>query len=467
MIRDYEVAGTPPMHGVKLSSAEWLQYIATYQFGPIMPTQVVLHHTWRPTVAQWQGLTSMRGMQRYFAGLGWTAAPHLFAAPDGIWLFTPLREIGVHAGRGNGSFSKGWYTIGLEMVGDYDNARPSGAVWEHALAILGGLALRLKLPPAQLLKFHRDYSTKTCPGRAVTPTWVVGEIEAWMKRNPTLPSPPEETDTTQRDIFKKISEQLLRIAWRRNKNQYDPLAAINNIALDNYAGMPLTPSRTLTFNNKQYTCTVFARDTYFMEQTNGAQPTSMWQLAGTSIPAPNTLARFFLDESMRVGGTGFREDNPFHLYSFANRDIGPPLSPATIIEINGQMYHIQVCAGDTLYIKSKPDGTIDWRAIQLLSDLGGRIDAGTVAMRDALISETYRVTKATYYPERIFHQLARLWAIGTPFGLSGTFKINGVQCVYQVYAHDVLFLVAPAWNNIWRLSTIVANMRRNDSVGTP
>jgi len=465
MIRDYEVAGTPPMHGVKLSSTEWLQYIAGYQFGPILPTQVVLHHTWRPTVAQWRGLTSMRGMQRYFAGLGWTAAPHLFAAPDGIWLFTPLREIGVHAGRGNGSFSKGWYTIGLEMVGDYDQERPSGAVWEHTLAILGGLSIRLNIPPTKLLKFHRDYSSKSCPGRAVTPAWVAGEVEAWLKRNPTLPKIPAETDTTRNETLTKISQQLLRITWRRNKNNYDPNAPINTAALDQYAGTPLTPPRTLSFNGKQYLCTVFARDTYFMETSTTSLPTSMWQSIGTTIPAANTLARFLLDETMRVGGTGFREDNPFHLFIFANRDIGPPLAPATIIEINSQMYHVQVCAGDTLYIKSKPDGSIDWRAIETLSDIGGRIDAGTIAVRDALLSTTYRATAATYYPERIFHQLARLWAIGTPFGLSGTFKINGVQCVYQIYAHDVLFVLAPAWNNVWRLSTLVASIRRNQSVG--
>jgi hypothetical protein len=466
MVVDYELSGTPPMHGVKLSSTQWLEYIASYQFGPVLPTQVVLHHTWRPTVAQWQGATSMRGMQRYFAGLGWTAAPHVFAAPDGIWLFTPLREVGVHAGTGNGSFSKGWYTIGLEMVGDYDNARPSGAVWEHTLAILGGLSLRLNTPPAKLLKFHRDFSTKTCPGKAVTPAWVIGELEAWLKRNPKLPFVCDNSTSTDDATYTTMATRLLKIAWRRNGNAYENMSPMAIMSIDQNAGIPLSATNSFTFNDKNYLSTVFVRDTYFIEVPNWSQPSSMWQLIGNQIPAANTLARELLDQSMRRGGTGFRENNPFHLFLFANRDVGPPIAPMKIVEINGQMYHIQVCAGDTLYIKSASIEQVNWKNIKILSNLGGVIDAATVAIRDTLIAESYRTTLATYYPERIFHQLARAWAIGTPFGLSGTFRVNGVQCVYQVYANDVLFVIAPKWNTVHRLSTLVANMRRRNPVGT-
>ena len=93
--------GMPPMIGRRLSIAEWLSYVASYQFGAVAPSRLVLHHTFVPTVDQWAGLRSMQGMQRYYGGKGWTAAPHVYAAPDGIWLFTPMKDVGIHAGTGN------------------------------------------------------------------------------------------------------------------------------------------------------------------------------------------------------------------------------------------------------------------------------------------------------------------------------------------------------------------------------
>ncbi len=55
----------------------------------------------------------------------------------------------------------------------------SGPVWENTKAVLGELSRRLSIPPRQLLSFHRNYTNqKSCPGWAVTPDWVYGEIES-------------------------------------------------------------------------------------------------------------------------------------------------------------------------------------------------------------------------------------------------------------------------------------------------
>lgn len=48
------------MIGERLSSDEWLTYLRTYEWGQLRPTRLVLHHTYRPTSKQWQGLRSMR-----------------------------------------------------------------------------------------------------------------------------------------------------------------------------------------------------------------------------------------------------------------------------------------------------------------------------------------------------------------------------------------------------------------------
>lgn len=174
--------GSPPMIGKRLALSEWRDYVASYDFGPVSPSRLVLHHTVKPTEVEWSGLPTMLSMQNYYSGLGWTAAPHIYAAPDGIWLFTPMRDVGVHAGIGNSGYENGqfWYSIGLEMVGDFDRARPRGAVWDGAVAVMGELALRLNIPPSHLISFHRDYTNqKSCPGWTVTKDWVFAHVEAW------------------------------------------------------------------------------------------------------------------------------------------------------------------------------------------------------------------------------------------------------------------------------------------------
>lgn len=178
---DFPTEGSPPFINRRLSVAEWKSYVAGYDFGRLPPSRLVLHHTVIPTESQWAGLSTMRGMQRYYAGLGWTSAPHIYAGPDGIWLATPMSRVGIHAGAGNGSVAQGWYSIGLEMVGFFDHKLPGGRVWEHALAVIGELSRRLQIPPRQLISFHRDYtSAKSCPGWAVKHTWVWEQVEAYL-----------------------------------------------------------------------------------------------------------------------------------------------------------------------------------------------------------------------------------------------------------------------------------------------
>lgn len=181
---DDKPSGSPPMIGKRLTVEEWLNYVASYRFTGVAADRVVLHHTVIPNAVTWNGLATMRGMQSYYRGKGWSAAPHVFVAPDGIWLFTPLNEIGVHAGTGNAGYWYGrlaWYSIGVEMVGLFDRERPQGAVWEYSKAVLGGLCKRFGKTPQQAISFHRDYTNeKSCPGWAVDKPWVFAETNAWL-----------------------------------------------------------------------------------------------------------------------------------------------------------------------------------------------------------------------------------------------------------------------------------------------
>jgi hypothetical protein len=167
------------------------------------PTQVYLHHTWKPTVADWQGKPTVLGMKAYYERQlwqdskgkwheGWSAGPHLFIAPDGIWLFTPLNEDGVHAAGHNHR------TIGIEMVGDYDLIPPMGNILTQSIAAMGVLFTALGLNPMGLM-FHRDVSTKTCPGTAVKKTWVIELVQSWINEQQQPPRQGLPEDETAKD----------------------------------------------------------------------------------------------------------------------------------------------------------------------------------------------------------------------------------------------------------------------------
>jgi hypothetical protein len=181
---------TPPCIGQLLTVSEFVSYLNGYNFGAVVPDRIVLHHTQVPTLAQWRGRSSMLSMQGFYRGKGWKAAPHFYVAPEGIWLFNPMNLVGIHANDGNANLEfqakwdyrrLRWYSLGLEMVGNYDRVRPSGPVWENTRAVLGAACRRIGKSPESGIFFHRDFkTTKSCPGWAVTKPWVWSEVNTWL-----------------------------------------------------------------------------------------------------------------------------------------------------------------------------------------------------------------------------------------------------------------------------------------------
>jgi hypothetical protein len=221
--------GSPPMVGVRLDTAGWLALLDRLTW-TLPPSRTIWHHTYRPTQDTWAGITTMRAMQRFYAGKGWPAAPHIYSAPDGIWLFNPLDRPGIHANAGNcnleyqtpvwGRGPLTWWSIGLEMVWDGDRSTPRGPVWEQAVAITGSLSRKLSIPPERLIGFHRDYSPKTCPGTHVTKAAVLAAVNGWLAATAPTPTPLPST-TTPTSTHRVIRETAARerpapdapIAW--------------------------------------------------------------------------------------------------------------------------------------------------------------------------------------------------------------------------------------------------------------
>ncbi len=181
-----EVIKSPPMEiiGECLTNDEFVRYVEELDIPDPLPTRIFLHHTWKPTPETWRGLSTIMAMKAYYERQlwrdsqgrlreGWTAGPHLFVAQDGIWLFSDLRYDGV------GVYGHNYRTHHLEMVGDYDVSKPTDPILESTIVALGALHERLGLD-VRNLNFHRDFSSKSCPGWAVTKEWIIPLIEAWI-----------------------------------------------------------------------------------------------------------------------------------------------------------------------------------------------------------------------------------------------------------------------------------------------
>ncbi|PDW00130.1 peptidoglycan recognition protein family protein [Candidatus Viridilinea mediisalina] len=460
---DFPTEGSPPFINRRLSTQEWRQYVANYNFGRIAPTRLVLHHTYRPTEAQWAGLTTMRGIQRFYAGKGWRSGPHIFVGPDGIWLATPMSQVGIHAGTGNGSVAQGWYSIGLEMVGYFDTVRPAGRVWEFSLAVMGELSRRLSIAPDKLISFHRDYTNeKSCPGWAVTKDWVWSSVNAYVGNS--APPPPTPVPQPDPGVIQPADELLLEhlreasFRQRSGGQGYNPAWAFHQYAVQENLGVPLAPSRTVTDGGKQYDFQPFARETLYCEVPNWGDVRTLTKLLAGSIP-PSGLGRRLLDETYKLGGSTFRPDWAFHQFALLNR-LGPPIGNSANLTVDGRQYAYQVFATDTLY-----NLVPNWSDVRRLSQLSTASAANDVRLREALLAATYRASGQTYRPDWAFHQRARTLNIGAPLGASYQIAVGGARYALQVYALDTLYNLVPNWSDVRRMSDLVKPQATRTAAG--
>src|SRR5579884_2239864 len=124
----------------------FVNYVNGLRWVSWRPHLVVLHHTGAPTLAQWRAgppaAERIQNLVHYYRDeLHWSAGPHLFVAPDLVWVFTPLATSGVH--------SPSWNLLswGVEMVGNYNvealDTGPGARVAANTVTALAVLHKRL------------------------------------------------------------------------------------------------------------------------------------------------------------------------------------------------------------------------------------------------------------------------------------------------------------------------------------
>lgn len=132
---------------------------------------VHMHHTWRPTQAQYRvnPAASILGMYNYHVKtLGWAdIAQHISIGPDGeIWTGRDWNMMPASSTGFNGTAAKGPFMF--EMIGDFDQGQdPFGGAQKAAvLRVIKAVQERFRLP-VESLRFHNQMAKKTCPGSAI------------------------------------------------------------------------------------------------------------------------------------------------------------------------------------------------------------------------------------------------------------------------------------------------------------
>jgi len=141
-------------------------------------TEVVLHHSWQPTAAEYQGEPTVEAILRFHArDRGWhNIAYHYLIGPDGtVWLGRPLGQDGTHAQGHNRD------TVGVCLILNGDKEMPSAEQIAATRAVLLALFKRFGLSATRNFAdgrgFHRDYADKSCPGTLVTKARVL----SWLR----------------------------------------------------------------------------------------------------------------------------------------------------------------------------------------------------------------------------------------------------------------------------------------------
>ncbi len=154
---------------------EYLKHLKSIQIErPIR--EIHLHHTWRPTKKGYERSKKKEeviyGMYIYHTKTkGWSdIAQHLSLAPDGtLWDGRDInREPASIKGHNKDAFM-------IEMIGNFDegNEKLEGAQLDSLVKLLKGL---FKIFNTKKLVFHREYSTKTCPGTGVDKNEILEKI---------------------------------------------------------------------------------------------------------------------------------------------------------------------------------------------------------------------------------------------------------------------------------------------------
>lgn len=139
---------------------ELMQHLSTAGV-PRRIDEIVVHHTWRPTAAQYTGIATVRGVRNYHMQVrGWSDnGYHVMIAPTGeVFLCRPLGRSGAHTSGRNA------HSVGVAFIANFDAEDPEQySGMQAGVQVIAALLRRFGLDE-QAIRFHREFAPKTCPG---------------------------------------------------------------------------------------------------------------------------------------------------------------------------------------------------------------------------------------------------------------------------------------------------------------
>jgi len=206
--------------GQAYTAEQFIAYVMQYDFGSVPPSFLVFHHTYSPD-ASWAPISQDRSswwdrnesgmdenaiiakrlrqldaIMRYYRDVkGWQTGPHIFVDEKYIWLFTPMYEVGTHAGNGNSYRDDSGalhYSIGIEAIGYFERVGWPLSMQKLLAVVTQALKARLanfdivyhdapiNTPRAHdhSISFHSDYNKPACPGAVITPQYAIPILAA-------------------------------------------------------------------------------------------------------------------------------------------------------------------------------------------------------------------------------------------------------------------------------------------------
>lgn len=160
---------------------------------------VHMHHTWKPTRAEYRGHDTIAAMWQYHVhDNGWQdIAQHITIAPDGaIWLGRNWNLPPASAAGHNGNDLAGPFMF--EMIGNFDEGNDlfDGPQRETVIEVIARIQQRFDLAPGTLV-FHHAMSSKTCPGTGINFDEVIGKVRklhAAISKSGEAPRTARSTD---------------------------------------------------------------------------------------------------------------------------------------------------------------------------------------------------------------------------------------------------------------------------------
>jgi hypothetical protein len=165
----------------------------------------VLHHTYRPTASDYQGIKTIQQIQVYHRhSRGWRdIGANAYVAPDRkVFNARPLS----YSNYAHAHISRQWgdvpedlrelaypdrnflnrHGFGIETIGDFDcqGVDPVPPALETALDLAAAVHRLYDLEPERLF-FHRDAAYKTCPGRNIGRDWARRQIAERLRADDT------------------------------------------------------------------------------------------------------------------------------------------------------------------------------------------------------------------------------------------------------------------------------------------